>query len=941
MARATADWGARLGRYIPIEELGRGGMGRVLRAYDPQLQREVALKLLHDELDEGHTTRLLREAQALAKLSHPNVVQVYEADRVGDQTFIAMELVEGRTLQAWMRQEPRPDWRSCVELFVQLGAGLAAAHERGLVHRDFKPGNAIIDGKGRPRVLDFGLARKLDAEADDEPSRGPRAASDDEPTLDAPLTRTGAVVGTPAYMPPEQMKGAEVDARSDQFSFCVALYEAVYGERPFEGDSMMAMVVSMQGGSVRLAPKGSTVPTALRKLLLRGLARAPAERWPSMEALLAELRALAAPRRWRWLAPSVAMGLLAIGAGLGVQQYAAWASRCTGARAQLDGIWDDARRQQLETAILGTELVYAPATWQRVQERLDGYADAWAGRHTEICLATRVTEEQTEEEMALRMGCLREHRTALRAVVDVLARADEEAVWKAVELVAGLPMLARCDDLELLAQQHQRVPPPEDPRVQAEVEALRERLADIEAEQEAGKYARALEQVEPVVRQAEALEHVPLVAEAKLRRGSLLVDSSRVAEGEQGLQEAYALALQHEHFDVALAAAQRLTSLVGVQRARPAEGLVWGATALPLAERSGNAVERAMSANNLGGVFVTQGEYEQAELHYRRALEIRETILGPYDPRVGQSANNLGFVLAHQAEYEQAERYYERALSTFEQALGPEHPYVASSLNNLGGVLARRGEYEQAERHQRRALEIREKALGPEHAHVASSLADLGNLLLAKEEHEQAELHYRRALTVFENALGPDHPDVAGIVLNLGLVLEAQGKYEQAELYARRAVLMLEQTLGPHHPQVADASYILGNVAFAQGEHEEAALHYQRALEIREQALGADHPELARPLVGLAMIALAQDRLDAARAAAEQALSIREAAEVAPEDLAEARFVLARALWPDEPERPRARELAEQARDALAMCGKLCERGLAEVEAWLVEHPRP
>jgi Protein kinase domain len=174
MARATADWGARLGRYIPIEELGRGGMGRVLRAYDPQLQREVALKLLHDELDEGHTARLLREAQAMAKLSHPNVVQVYEADRVGDQTFVAMELVEGRTLRAWMRQQPRPDWRTSVELFVQLGAGLAAAHERGLVHRDFKPGNAIIDGKGRPRVLDFGLARKLDAEANDEPNHGPR-----------------------------------------------------------------------------------------------------------------------------------------------------------------------------------------------------------------------------------------------------------------------------------------------------------------------------------------------------------------------------------------------------------------------------------------------------------------------------------------------------------------------------------------------------------------------------------------------------------------------------------------------------------------------------------------------------------------------------------------------------------------------------------------------
>jgi tetratricopeptide (TPR) repeat protein len=858
-AAATAGVGARLGRYLPIEELGRGGMGRVLRAYDPKLQREVALKVLHPELGEGHTTRLVREAQAMAQLSHPNVVQVYEADTFGDQTFVAMELVEGQTLQAWMRQEPRPDWRACVEVFIQLGAGLAAAHERGLVHRDFKPGNAIIDDKGRPRVLDFGLARKLDTDADDEPSSVPRIATDeDEPGLDTPLTRTGAVLGTPAYMSPEQMKGTEIDARSDQFSFVVALYEAVYGERPFEGNSMMAMMVSLQGGTVRPTPKGSTVPAALRKLLLRGLALVPAQRWPSMEALLAELRKLVAPSRRRWLAPSVAVGLLAVGAGLGVAQYAAWASRCTAARAQLDGIWDDARRQQLEAAILGTGLVYAPGTWTRVEQRLDAYADAWAVKHAEVCEATRVTEAQTEEEMVLRMGCLRERKTALRASVDVLAQADEEVVERAVELVASLPLLARCDDVELLAQQHQRVPPPEDPQVAREVEDLREQLADIEAEREAGRYAHATEQLEPVMRRIEALEHAPLSAEAKLQHGSLLADDGRYTEAEEELQEAYALALLHGHDDVVLDSAQRLTHVVGVQQARPAEGLVWGRTALPLAERSGKDVERAMGENNLGGVLIGQGEYAQAELHWRRALELREHALDPDDPRVAMSANNLGFVLGSQGDHEQAERYYRRALSTFEQALGAEHPHVASTLNNLGRVLAGRGDYEQAELQQRRALEIREKALGAEHPHVASSLTDLGNVFFDRGEHEQAEPYYRRALPIFEKTLGPDHPDVAAIVLNLGHVLERRG------------------------------------------EHEQARLHHQRALRLLEKALGPDHPLVA-----------------------------------------EARFVLARTLWPDEPERPRARELAERAREGLAALGKGHEGRLVEVEAWLAEHRLP
>jgi tetratricopeptide (TPR) repeat protein len=910
----TAARGHGLGRYLLIEELGRGGMGRVLRAYDPKLQREVALKVLHEELDERHTTRLVREAQAMAKLSHPNVVQVYEADRVGDQTFVAMELVEGRTLQDWMRQEPHPGWRACVELFLQLGAGLAAAHERGLVHRDFKPGNAIIDDKGRPRVLDFGLVRKLGAEEEDEPSLVPRAAAEeedepslvlraaaeeDETALDTPLTRTGAVLGTPAYMPPEQMKGSEVDARSDQFSFCVALYEAVYGERPFEGSSMVAVMVSLHSGTARPVPKGSTVPAALRKVLLRGLAVAPAQRWPSMEALSAELRRLVAPRRWRWMALSVALGLLAIGAGLGVERYAAWASRCTGAGAQLDGIWDETRRQQVGAAILATELVYAPGTWQRVEQRLDGYAGAWVDKHTEVCAATRVTEEQTEEVMGLRMGCLRQRRTALRAAVDVLAAADEEVVEKAVALVAGLPMLSRCDDVDLLEQQHQRVPPPEDLQVAEEVEALREQLAGIEAEREAGKYARAMQQIEPVVQRAEALEYLPLVAEAKLRRGDLLADAGRYAEAEQALEQAYALALAHDHDEVALASAQRLTYVVGAAQARAAEGMVWGETALPLAERSGRDVERAMSSNNLGGVFATHGDYEQAELHYRRALLLREQALGPDHPRVAQSLNNLGFVLARQGKHEQAELHHRRVLQVLEEALGPDHPHVASSLNNLGTVLLAQGDYEQAKLHQQRALEIREQALGPDHPHVAVVSIDLGNVFLAQGEHEQAELHYRRALPMFEKALGPDHPDVALAALNLAAVLERQGEHEQAELHYRRALPMLEKALGPDHPRVAEV------------------------------------------LLGLARVALAQQHAVAARAPAERALAIREASKAAPAELAWARLVLADALWPAEPERPRARELAEQARAAFAEGGQAREDDLAQAEAWLAQHRVP
>jgi serine/threonine protein kinase len=215
----------RIGRFILLDTLGEGGMGTVLEAYDETLDRKVAVKLLHPAIAESNAKRLVREAQALAKLSHPNVVGVYEVGNVEGRTFIAMELVRGETLKQWQGQDPRPGWRECVEVYVQAGQGLAAAHAVGLVHRDFKPGNCVIDNHGRVRVLDFGLVRELDAASVDEPAGASTLLRPTDAALETSLTRTGTVLGTVAYMPLEQLSGALADVQSDQFSFCVSLYE--------------------------------------------------------------------------------------------------------------------------------------------------------------------------------------------------------------------------------------------------------------------------------------------------------------------------------------------------------------------------------------------------------------------------------------------------------------------------------------------------------------------------------------------------------------------------------------------------------------------------------------------------------------------------------------------------------------------------------------------
>ena len=287
-----------VGKYEIRGELGTGGMGVVYRAHDPELDRPVALKLLNTarakSVDaEQAKTRLLREARAMARLAHPNVLTVHEVGTFEEQVYVAMEFVEGETLDAWLEHETRA-YRDVLEVFLQAARGLAAAHEEGIVHRDFKPQNVMLSHRGRARVLDFGLARSVET-PDDAPALPP-----DIDHESASLTRTGALVGTPAYMAPEQYSGRPADARSDQFSFCVALWEAVFGCRPFKGNTVAAIADSVTAGTIDPPPQGRA-PGWLRRVLVRGLSKDPAARYASMTALIGALEAgqrESALRRW-------------------------------------------------------------------------------------------------------------------------------------------------------------------------------------------------------------------------------------------------------------------------------------------------------------------------------------------------------------------------------------------------------------------------------------------------------------------------------------------------------------------------------------------------------------------------------------------------------------------------------------------------------------------
>jgi serine/threonine protein kinase len=296
--RAPNLAGKALGRYTLGDRLGAGAMGVVYRAEDRDLGRQVALKLLHRP-DDALTDRLVREARSMAQVNHPNVVAVYEVGVADGTTYIAMELVPGVSLRSWQHQPHSV--AEIVEAYISAGRGLAAAHAAGIVHRDFKPDNCLVGSDGRIRVTDFGLAAARPGDA--------------AVPVDLDLTASGSVLGTPAYMAPEQFTGGNIDPRTDQFNFCVALHEALYGIRPFAGKTFDELGQRVRAGEVRAAPAGSRVSGALRAIVLRGLRPRPGDRFATMDHLLVELGRDRA-RPWRQTALAAAALAAALGLGL-------------------------------------------------------------------------------------------------------------------------------------------------------------------------------------------------------------------------------------------------------------------------------------------------------------------------------------------------------------------------------------------------------------------------------------------------------------------------------------------------------------------------------------------------------------------------------------------------------------------------------------------------
>lgn len=967
--------GARVGRYVLLRRVGEGGMGVVFAAYDPDLDREVALKLLKPGAVEDAEARgrLVREAQALARLSHPNVVIVHDVGLDGDTVFLAMELVRGRTLRHWLAEAPRP-WREVLARFLQAGQGLAAAHAVGLVHRDFKPDNVLLGDDGQVRVTDFGLARLAPAEPGTGDGPPPEASPRECDTL------LGVRQGTPAYMSPEQWRGQRADARSDQFSFCVALYEALFGQRPFAGGTVGERVQALREGRVTPPPPGSRVPGAVRDAVLRGLAAEPASRHPSLDALLARLESGPRARRWRWAAAALAT-VVATSAAVGFALARGGAARvCTGLEARLEGVWDAAHRARLEQRFRQGALPAPGDAFESTTLALDAYAQALVAQERQSCEDTRVRQAQSERLMDLRAACLDGRRQALRVLVELLEGGEREVLTRAPEAARQLPSLAACADRDALA----RVDPlPQAPEAREQLAALSRELDGLRVQGAAGFHARALPRLEAVVAALRGLGHRPTLARALLLLGEMRGTAGSFAPAREVLEEAVRVA-EAGHDDETAARAwnrllytetegmglvkeaertarmaeaalerlgpeaslevaaelHRVRSSLSYRQGQYARALADASQSLALLERARGPLDVALAdvLIGMGLALNALGRYAEAEQHHARALALVEAVYGLEHPLRAAHLNNVATALRLQGKVAEAVARYAEALALGERLLGAEHSSTSMIRVNLGDALSRQGQLAEALPHYERALASLRKAGEGGQLRVANVLLSLGNARADLGQLAQAEAAYREALALQEAQLGPRHPDVALSRNNLGWVAMDAGRLADARAHFEAARELWEATLGPSHPKVASALYNLGEVELRLRRVRQALVHLRRALKVREQALGAEHPRVVQTLGLLGEALVEGGQLREAREPLERAVALSARVELAPPERARARFALARVLWQSRGERPRALALAREAQEAYARGAPSYAPRAREVQAWLSAH---
>jgi len=921
-----AEMPSHLGRYTVLGRLGSGGMGVVLEALDPALDRKVAIKVLWPSVDtasDASTARLEREAQAMARLAHPNVVTVFEVDRLDDRVYVAMELVKGATLRDWLAEEPR-SWRQIVEIFIAAGRGLAAAHAAGLVHRDFKPDNVLIGADGRPRVSDFGLVAETAREPVDE------LAPITERALD--LTLRGSMVGTPAYMSPEQWSGEPLDARGDQFAFCVALWEALYGARPFPGTTYSELRAGVRAGTITVPAERRRVPRWLAAVLRRGLAVDREARWPDLSTLLDELaRRSRARRRWTVAAIAMATAIASAATAVLVVDSHAAADPCASPTERVAVVWSPVRATLLRARFASVDPQSGSIRASKIVDALDTGARDWSAMHVEACRATRLEGRQSDTLLDRRMECLDRWLGQLGQTVGAIEHPQDRAtVDNAVHAASSLSPLSACADLHALAE---AVPLPTNPVERTRAIALADRAEAIEVARRAGKLDGLLAKSRALSAEAKAFGHPPTVSLSlgAQARVELVVGERSAAEAT--LRELGQFAARaHDDHDAAYAWTQ-LVQVIGVDEGKRDEALALLPTATAAVLRAGEPTDLRVELLYEQATFLDYGGHPAEGL---KLLEQARTLLEApgaesLAPRLADVAFESGTAHAFVGDWDKAVASYRYAIERWRAAYGVDSPDEAFGWQNLGAVFQLDGRKEEALEAFRHAARIREARMG-ETPTLVFSLAGVGTMLNDLGRWEEALAVYDRALRIDRAQLPADSLEISTVLVGRGVSLGHLDRPDEA----RRGydeVIALYTKVGGNTYDLPAALHNRAELAARGGHCAEALPDYTRALALFGEQLEPSSRSLIEPLLGEGRCLVQLRRPGDAIAPLERILTLKLAAGDAVM-LARARYYLGRAKVEANRDRPGGLAMVRDARGGLAGEAEV----LAELDAWLHEH---
>lgn len=859
-----------IGRYELVELLGSGGMGSVYRAHDPHLSRDIALKVLHAEganarSGSDYRHRLLREAQVLARLSHPNVVAAFDVGTFEQAVFVAMELIEGESLRSWLHT--RRSLGEVLRVLIAAGRGLVAAHAAGVLHRDFKPANVMVSPDGRVRVVDFGLARAALAsaaplatgspaaaslaagspEADSnaaelaaaDPVAAPPHAGSGEPSqpsasdqrehspslLEGELTQTGMLLGTPGYVAPEQLAGAPADTLADQYSYAVTAFVALTRTKP---------PAPVRGANATGEPPAwpGHVPRRIRHIVERGLAPRPSERHASVAAMVDALERASAPRRPGGAVLALALGTLLVLAGLLLVKARASRVTCQVAPDSFRQVWDSERREALRQALASTGRANANEAFNLFAGRLDAFQEHWLSMKQESCEATHVRGEQSEKVLALRSTCLERRLAGAGALVTAFTRADAGAVDRAA---AAIPdTLDDCADTAALLGIAEKLPA--DPEVRARIARIESGFPEARALGVAGRWKEAGEAARKLLDEARATAHDPTIAQALRLAAFTTYSSARSSEerqqGEAYLREAIPLAARAGDDRLVARASSYLFELLayGQNRIQEAEAMLPHVDALVI--RAGDHPEDRLEVLlGQAQIMFQRRKYPEAVELFDRVIAISETLENEFKAFGATARGKIGEIYLELQDYPQAVQRMRAALLGLKATFGSRHPRILIGLANL--ALAESKVDTAAAR--ATVFEMRELAASlPSEDWRAITIPFLeGQIREDSRDCAGALPFYRDALSRFISTYGAESTQAADVRQRLGACLQATGQRSEAQTQLELA-LALRRAKGAAPNMVARAAFELAAVVATGPRASDRARALQLVREARD-----------------------------------------------------------------------------------------------------------